>query len=110
MKVNKLVHKIPHEMEKKIGDVDKKIPEVSRLMTTTVLNTKIKEVKNEIPDLNGLFKKTDYNDQILKLRENTLLLPIIKCTPKQYDTIWWNLDLISAFFFFLVYCLGGWNQ
>ena len=31
--------------------------------------------------------------------------------PRQYDTICWELDLISGFFvFFLVDCLGGWNQ
>ena len=31
--------------------------------------------------------------------------------PRQYDTICWELDLISGFFvFFLVDGLGGWNQ
>ena len=37
-------------MEKKTGDVDKKIPESRGLVTTTVLNTKISEVENNILD------------------------------------------------------------
>ena len=45
-------------LEKKIGGVDKKIPDVSYLVTTTVLYRKIKEVDNKIPDLSGLVKKT----------------------------------------------------
>ena len=33
------------------------------------------------------------------------------CRPRQYDMICWKLDLISGFFvFFMVDCLGGWNQ
>ena len=74
-------------MEKNIGDVDKKIPEVSGLVTTTVLDTKIGEVENQIPDtsalvtatvldtkigevqkkipdVSGFFKKVDYNMKI----------------------------------------------
>ena len=34
----------------KIGDVDKKLPHTSRLLTTTVLNTKLIEIENKIPD------------------------------------------------------------
>ena len=74
-------------MEKKIGDVDKKIPEVtglvtttvldtkigevehqipdtSALVTTTVLDTKIGEVQKKIPDVSGFVKKADYNTKI----------------------------------------------
>ena len=40
-------------LEKKIGDVDKKIPEVSGLLTTTVLRTKINEVENKITKMSG---------------------------------------------------------
>ena len=46
-------------LEKKIKDVDKKIPDVSGFVTTTVLDAKIKEVDHKIPDLTGLVKKTD---------------------------------------------------
>ena len=34
-------------LKKKIGDVNKKIPDVSELVTVTVLNTKIKEVEKK---------------------------------------------------------------
>ena len=33
-----------------IGGVDKKVPDTNRLVTTTVLNTKISEVEKKIPD------------------------------------------------------------
>ena len=36
-------------LEKKIGDVDQKIPDISALVTTIVLNTKISEVENRTP-------------------------------------------------------------
>ena len=38
-------------LEKKIWEVEKKIVDVKGLVTTTVLNTKIKEVNNKIPNL-----------------------------------------------------------
>ena len=38
-------------LEKKIGHVDKKLPDVSGLVTTTVVNTKTKEIDSKIPDL-----------------------------------------------------------
>ena len=59
MKVNKIDKKIPHattlisinqystdkqNSQKKNRDVDKKIPDISGLVTTTVLNTKIKKL------------------------------------------------------------------
>ena len=37
-----------------MGDVDKKIPDVSGWVTTTGFNSKIAEVKNKIPDTSGL--------------------------------------------------------
>ena len=41
-------------LEKKIGDVDKEIPDTSGLVTTTVLNIKISEIENKIPDTSNL--------------------------------------------------------
>ena len=41
-------------MEKRIGDVDKKLPDMSGSVNTTVLNTKISEVENKIPNTSGL--------------------------------------------------------
>ena len=37
---------IQQNLEKKIGDVDEKIPDVTGLVTTTVLHTKIEKVEN----------------------------------------------------------------
>ena len=48
-------------MEKKIGDVDKKIPDTSGLVITTVLNTKISEIEIEIPDTSGLMTTAIHN-------------------------------------------------
>ena len=43
---------------KKIGDANKKIPDVSGLMTNIVLNTKFGEVESKIPDVRDLVQKT----------------------------------------------------
>ena len=48
--------------------MDKKIPDVSGLLTTTVLNTKIIEVENKIHDVTGLVKKKN----IMMLKYQTL--------------------------------------
>ena len=81
-KINKLDRKIPNattliqinqynadkkSFEKKIVDVDKKIPSLSGLMTTTVLNSKIIAIKNKIPNVSDLVKKTDYDAKISEI-------------------------------------------
>ena len=48
-------------MDKNIRDVDKKVPDVSGLVTTTVLNTKISEVENKIQDTSSLVITTFFN-------------------------------------------------
>ena len=45
-------------LDKKIGDVDKKKLDTSGLVTTTVLNAKISEVENKIPDTSSLVATT----------------------------------------------------
>ena len=62
MKVNNLENKIPHaatlihanqyntdkqKLEKKTADVDKKIPDVSNLVTITVLNKKLTKLRTK---------------------------------------------------------------
>ena len=42
----------------------KKIVDVSGLVTSTVINTKIGEVENKTPDVSGLVKKTVHNAEI----------------------------------------------
>ena len=45
-----------------------KIPGISGLVTTTVLNTKIGKFKNKIPVISDLVQKTDYVAKILQIR------------------------------------------
>ena len=79
-KVNNLEKKIPdattlihtnqyntdkQNLEKKIGDVDKKYQiRTSGLVTATVLNTKISKVENKIPKNSGLVTTTVLNTKI----------------------------------------------
>lgn len=78
-KVNNLGNKIPdapnlihtnqydadkQSLKKNIEDVDKKIPDVSALVTTIFLNTKISKVEIKIPDVDGLVKNADHNAKI----------------------------------------------
>ena len=42
----------------------KKKPDVSGLVTTTVLNTKISETEHKIPNVTNLVKKKDYDANI----------------------------------------------
>ena len=52
--------------------------DVSGLVITAVLNTKIEEVKNKIPSVSDLVEKTDYNAKKYQtLRQIILLLLII---------------------------------
>ena len=53
---------------KKTGDVDKKIPDTSGLVTTTFLNTKISEVENKIPDKSGSVTTIVLNRKIRIIR------------------------------------------
>ena len=55
-------------LEQKIGDVDKRIPDMSSLVTTTVLNTKISEVETKIPSTNGLVTTAVLTQKSVKLR------------------------------------------
>ena len=64
-------------MEKKIGDVENKMPYISGLVTPIVLNTKINEVGNKIFDVSGLVKNQIMMLKYETLKENTLLLLII---------------------------------
>ena len=51
-------------LEKKIGDIDKRIPDTSGLVTATVLNTKISEVENKILNTSSLVTTTVLNTKI----------------------------------------------
>ena len=61
----------------------------------------------------GLFQHVDFVTTSLRVgSKSTSLSPgFCVCRPRQYDTICWELNLISGFLaFFLVNRLGGWNQ
>ena len=54
--INKYNTDLEKNLEKAIGDFDKKMPDTSGLVTTAVLNTKISEVENKIPNTGNLVK------------------------------------------------------
>ena len=51
-------------INKKIGKSENKIPYTSELVNINFLNTEIGEVGKKLPDISGLLKKTDYNAKI----------------------------------------------
>ena len=57
---------------KKNGDIDKKIPDTSGLVTIAVLNTKISEAENKIPDTSSTVTTTVLNTKICEV-ENKIL-------------------------------------
>ena len=59
------------KLEKKIEDVDKKIPHTSALVITTVLNTKISEVQNKIPDTSCSVTAAVLNTKISEVDNKT---------------------------------------
>ena len=58
--------------EEKIGNVDKKIPDTSGLVTTTILNTKLSEVEYKILDTSSLVTAAVLNTKIGEV-ENKIL-------------------------------------
>ena len=64
-------------MEKKLGEVENKIPDVSGLVTNTVLNTKIGKVENKISNASDLVKKVDYHAKTSDIERKALLFLIL---------------------------------
>ena len=56
-------------MNEKVDKVENKIPDISGLVTITVLDTKIGEVESKISEISGLVKKIDYNAKISDIEE-----------------------------------------
>ena len=56
-------------LQKKIGGVNKKIPDVNGLVTAIILNTEIGKAERKIPDISVLVKKKDYNCKILDIEK-----------------------------------------
>ena len=55
-------------MEKKIVDVNKKVPSVSGLVPATVLNTEISEAENKTPNTSSLETTTVHNKKIGEIK------------------------------------------
>ena len=61
----------------KFGDVENKLPDISSLISTTILDRKIGEVENKISDISGLVKKRIKVLKYQTLSQSILLLLII---------------------------------
>ena len=59
-------------LEKKSGDVDKKISDMNGLVTTTILNTKIIKIENKIPNTSSLANTTILNTKINEVKNKIL--------------------------------------
>ena len=72
------------------------MPDVSGLLTTTVLNTKISEVENKIPNVSGLVKKSDFHAKISDIEgTNFTASDSNKFTSDILDTITNQKELIN---------------
>ena len=58
----------------KISEVENKIPNTSGVVTTTGLNTKIGEVDSKIPGVNGLVRKIDYNTKTSDIKAKYFII------------------------------------
>ena len=74
-------------LEERIGDVNKKRPDVSGLVTTNFFNTKISKVENKIPNVSGVVQKSDYDAKITDIEGEHF-------TTSDYDTF--TGDILDA--------------
>ena len=69
-------------LDKKIKDVENKIPDVSRLVIKIGFNTKIGEVENKILNVSTLVTNTDFDTKIGWVEKKFLIrvniLPLLK--------------------------------
>ena len=63
-----------HGLEKRIEDVNKKIPNTSGLVKKNESNTKIPENENKIPSLTGLWTTAAFNAKVTELETKYLIL------------------------------------
>ena len=54
------------DLEKKMSDVDKKIPNVNSFITKTIFNAKVTEIEGKIPTVSGLVAKADFHAGLKK--------------------------------------------
>ena len=56
-------------VEERFGDFENQIPDISGLVITGILNTKIAEVENKIPDTSDLVTTVVLNTKIIKVEK-----------------------------------------
>ena len=73
---------------KKIEDVDKKTPDISDLVTTSILNTKICEVKSKIPNTSSLVTTTFLNTKVTEFKNkipNTTTTTVLNTKISEFE-------------------------
>ena len=70
------------DLEKKISDAEKEIPNANSLVKKTDCNFKIVEIEDRVPDVSNLVKKTDYSSKITDLESE---IPDINNLSKKPD-------------------------
>ena len=87
-------------LQKTFEDVDKKVPEISGFVTSTVLNTKISYVKNKIPAVSDLVKKIDCHVKIVEIEGNYIVtFDYNKFTTNILDAKLKQKQLVNKYYF-----------
>ena len=87
----------------KISEVENKIPNTSGAVTTTVLNTKIGEVDSKIPGVSDLVRKTDYNTKISDIKAKYFTISVCnKFTKEILDAKMKEKGLVDKFDFLIL--------
>ena len=58
-------------------EISIKLSSLCGLVATIILDKKIEEIDNKVPDASGLVNETGYDAKIIKIKGNTLLTMII---------------------------------
>ena len=74
-----------------------KNPDVSELVTATVLNTKISKIKNKISVVSDLVKTTDYDDKILEIEGKYITTSHYKFTSNILNAQTKQKELVNKF-------------
>ena len=74
-----------------------KNPDVSELVTATVLNTKISKIKNKISVVSDLVMTTDYDDKILEIEGKYITTSDYKFTSNILNAQTKQKELVNKF-------------
>ena len=87
-------------MEKKIGDIENKILDVTGLVTAAVLHTKVSEVDNKDPDFSDLVTTVLLNKDMSEVEKK---IPDVGGLVKKTDYYAKTLDIVQEYFITLDY-------